>query len=138
MTLTQKYVNDIAFRAVGCAITVHKELGPGLLESIYEECFVYECRANGLFVEQQKELLINYKGIVLDKRFRLDVVIENVVIVELKATEGIIPFYMAKLLSQMKIAKIPKGLLINFNSINLVKEGLVPLVNDYFGELPAD
>lgn len=117
-------------------IEVHRELGPGLLESIYEECFVYECKENGLFVERQKELLVNYKGNKMNNKFRIDVLIEKNIICELKAVETIVPIFKTKLLSHMNLAKLPKGLLINFNVRNLVGEGLVPFVNDYFKELP--
>ena len=86
MRITQKYINEIAFRAVGCAIKVHRELGPGLLESIYEECFVLECKLEGLKIDQQKELSLVYKGIPLKKKYILDTLIEDLVIAELKST----------------------------------------------------
>ena len=136
--ITQKYVNEIAYRAVGCVINVHKELGPGLLESVYEECFVYECKLNELHIERQKEVFVHYRGNLMNKKFRLDTIIENVVVAELKASDGFTPLYQAQVLSHMKLSKYPKGLLINFNVVNLVKEGLIPLVNQYFSALPIE
>lgn len=136
--ITQKYVNEIAYTAVGCAIKVHKELGPGLLESIYEECFMIECKMAGLRIENQKELILDYKGISLNKRYRLDTLIEDLVIAELKSSSGLTSIDQAQLLSHMNIAKMPKGLLINFNCLNIVKEGLIPLVNHLFEELPYE
>ncbi len=136
MRITQKYINDLAYRAVGCAIKLHKELGPGLLESIYEECFIIECQLEGLHVERQKDLFIEYKGTKLLKKYILDTLIEDLVIVELKAVSTLVPINQAQLMSQMNIAQKPKGLLINFNCTNLVKEGLIPIVNHLFNELP--
>ncbi|MEP7323090.1 MAG: GxxExxY protein [Saprospiraceae bacterium] len=138
MLITQKYVNELAYKIVGCAIRVHKELGPGLLESVYEECFILECRSMGLVVERQKELNVIYKGIDTGKKFRLDVLVEDLIIIELKSSEALHPINQAQLLSHMNLAKKPKGLLINFNCMNIVNEGLVPLVNEYFKILPAE
>jgi GxxExxY protein len=115
LVVTQKYINELAYKIVGCAIRVHKELGPGLLESIYEECFVLECRSIGLVVERQKELNVYYKGEDTGKKFRLDVLIEDMIITEPKSAEALHPIYQAQLLSHMNLAKKPKGLLINFN-----------------------
>ncbi len=136
--ITQKYINEIAYKTVGCAIAVHKELGPGLLESIYEECFVYECKKNGLLVERQKEIPVYYNGELMGKKFRMDTLIENLIVAELKACDGITPMHQAQVLSHMNLSKYPKGLLINFNVLNLVKEGLIPFVNKYFAELPIE
>ena len=136
MELTQKYVNDIAFKIVGCAIKVHKELGPGLLESIYEECLIIELRNIGLRVTSQERIIPYYKEIELSTRLRFDILVEDIILVENKSVEAFHPIDKAQLLSYMKLLKKPKGLLINYNVLNIVNEGLIPLVNEYFKKLP--
>jgi GxxExxY protein len=133
--ITQTYVNDIAYKIVGCAIEVHKELGPGLLESIYQKCFVKELELKGLKTTQQIKIPVHYKDEYLDCNLRLDVLVEELIIVELKAVEEIHPLYKAQLLTYMKLLEKPKGLLINFNTENITKS-LVPMVNEYFSVLP--
>lgn len=129
-------VNDIAYRIVGSAIEVHKELGPGLLENIYEESLVLELELNGLKVKRQLEVPVQYKGVPLKSNYRIDLLVEDLIIVELKAVEEISPVFQAQLLTYMKLLKKPKGLLINFNVGNITHEGLLPLVNEYFKQLP--
>ena len=136
MIITQKYVNNIAFKIVGCAIEVHKELGPGLLESIYEESLIIELRRIGLNVTKQHKIIPYYKDIELSTKLRFDILVEDVVLVENKSIEELHPIHSAQLLSYMKLLKKPKGLLINFNVLNIVNEGLIPLVNEYFKKLP--
>lgn len=136
MEKTQRYVNQIAYQIVGCAIEVHKELGPGLLESLYEECLVIELKKAGLKVTSQEKVIPYYKGVECKSRLRFDLLVEDLVIVENKAVIGFTPIDQAQLLSYMKILEKPKGLLINFNVLNIVKEGLIPLVNEYFNKLP--
>ncbi|MFZ1705205.1 MAG: GxxExxY protein [Saprospiraceae bacterium] len=133
--LTKKMVNDIAFRIVGLAIEVHKTLGPGLLEDIYKDCLALELRNSGLFVQIEKKIEIVYKGVEIPRHYRQDLVVENCVIVEIKAQESFAPIHKAQLLTYMKLNNIPKGLLINFNVINLTRDGLIPMVNELFKEL---
>lgn len=134
--LTKTYVNDLAFKVVGASIEVHKELGPGLLEDIYKDCLALELRNSGLYVQIEKKVDIFYKGCQIDRHYRQDLVIENCLIVEIKAQEAIAPIHKAQLLTYMKLNEMPKGLLINFNVLNLTKEGLVPMVNELFRSLP--
>ncbi|MCC6838017.1 MAG: GxxExxY protein [Bacteroidia bacterium] len=134
--MTQKYVNDIAYEIVGCAIEVHKELGPGLLESIYEKCLVEELLAQGFKVESQSLVLLKYKGKDLGFNLKMDIVVEDLIVVELKSVESILPVFKAQLLTYLNLANKPKGLLINFNSENITKDGLVPLVTKAFSNLP--
>jgi GxxExxY protein len=134
--LTKTYVNDLAFKVVGASIEVHKELGPGLLEDIYKDCLALELRTSGLYVQIEKKVDIFYKGCQIDRHYRQDLVIENCLIVEIKAQEAIAPIHKAQLLTYMKLNEMPKGLLINFNVLNLTKEGLVPMVNELFRSLP--
>ncbi len=135
--ITQKYVNDIAYRIVGCAIEVHKALGPGLLESVYEECLLEELKINGLEVSSQQKVPLIYRGKVLKSELRLDILVNDLVVVELKAVEQLIPIYKAQLLSYLKLSQKPKGLLINFNNV-LLKEQTIPLVTEEFAKLPKE
>lgn len=134
MRITKKYVNDIAYRVVGCAIEVHKQLGPGLLESVYEICFVEELNSQGFDIKRQVSVPIKYKGKDLGTNLVLDLLINDLIIVELKAVEIIIPVFKAQLLSYLKLTGKPKGLLINFHCEN-IKDNLVPLVTNEFSKL---
>lgn len=135
MRTTKKYVNDIAYRIVGCAIEVHKQLGPGLLESVYETCFVEELISQGFNIKRQVPVPIIYKGRDLGTTLVLDLLVNDLIIVELKAVEVMIPVFKAQLLSYLKLTEKPKGLLINFHCEN-IKDHLVPLVTDEFAKLP--
>ncbi|MDB5282954.1 MAG: hypothetical protein JWO06_2029 [Bacteroidota bacterium] len=133
--LTQTKYSNLSYRIIGCAIEVHKHLGPGLLESVYQSCFIEELRTNNLNVKSQLYLPINYKGKDLGGVLKLDLLVEDIIIVEIKATEGMIPLYQAQLLSYIKLADKLKGLLINFNTENLSKD-VISLVAPDFKNLP--
>lgn len=120
--------NRISEAIIGGAIRVHKALGPGLLESTYEACLAYELRQEGLAVESQKGLPVVYREVRLDCGYRLDLVVENQVIVELKSVERLEAVYEAQLLSYLKLSGLPLGLLINFN-VKLLKDGVKRLRN---------
>lgn len=135
MIITKKYVNDIAYRIVGCAIEVHRQLGPGLLESVYETCFIDELRSQRFKVERQIPVPVYYKGKDLGTNLVLDLLVNDLIIVELKAVEIVIPVFKAQLLSYLKLTGKPKGLLINFHCEN-IKDHLVPLVTEEFANLP--
>ena len=137
MMLTQKYINNLSYKIVGCAIEVHKYLGPGLLESVYESCLIEEMIEQGLPVERQVQVPINYKGKDLGSNLILDLLVNDLIIVELKAVEQMIPVFKAQLLSYLKLTGKPKGLLINFNCENITKQ-LVPLVTLEFSKLPVE
>lgn len=132
--MTKKEVTDLSYKIVGLAIKVHKELGPGLLESVYEKCLKYELEKNGYEVKQQFAVELKYDDLVFDSNLRVDLLVNYCVVVELKSVEQLLPVHEAQLLTYMKILKRPQGLLINFNTTNITKE-LVPLVNDFFAEL---
>jgi len=119
MKITKKYVNDLAYQIVGCAIEVHKQLGPGLLESVYETCFRDELRTQGFEVQRQVSIPIIYKGKDLGTTLVLDIVINDLIIVELKAVEVIIPVFKAQLLSYLKTSGYKLGLIINFGAKKL-------------------
>jgi GxxExxY protein len=135
--ITQKLINDISYQIVGCAIEVHKQLGPGLLESVYQACMIEELINNQLGVQSQIYVPVFYKGKDLGGQLKLDLLVENLIIVELKAVETMIPLYKAQLLSYLKLAGKPKGLLINFHAENIVSQ-MVPLVTEDFAALPKE
>ncbi|WP_317898668.1 GxxExxY protein [Aurantibacillus circumpalustris] len=135
--ITQKYINEISYQIVGGAIEVHKQLGPGLLESVYHSCLVDELNEIGLKVQSQIHVPVHYKGKNLGGMLKLDLLINSLIVVELKAVEARIPLYKAQLLSYLKLSQMPKGLLINFHYENITKQ-LVPLVTEEFSKLPKD
>lgn len=114
---------DISKIIIGCAIDVHKELGPGLLESAYEECLYYELQKNGLKVDRQKAIPIVYKEIKLDCGYRADLIVEDKIVIELKTVDEFNPVHEAKILTYLKFADKKLGLLINFNVLRL-KDGI--------------
>jgi GxxExxY protein len=120
---------DCSNEIIGAAIAVHRALGPGLLESTYEACLVYELTQRGLKVERQKELPVRYHGVRLDCGYRIDLLIEDTIIVELKAVDRLEPIHEAQLLSYLKLSGIKVGLLINFN-VEFLKQGIKRRVLD--------
>ena len=120
--------NDLSKKIIGAAIEVHKILGPGLLESTYEKCLCRELKLKGLRLEIQKALPVKYKGIMISAGYRLDLVVENSVIVELKSVEKILPIHEAQLLTYLKLTGLKLGLIINFN-VSVLKDGLKRIVN---------
>jgi GxxExxY protein len=136
MQTTRKYLDELTYQILGCAMEVHKQLGPGLLESVYEKCFVRELYLKGLCYVSQQSVPIHYKGLKLDAELRFDVIVEDMIIVELKAIDGLLPIHESILLSYMKLLGKPKGILINFNCINIFKTGQKTLVNEYYSILP--
>jgi GxxExxY protein len=123
-------INDITETIIGAAISVHKELGPGLLESAYEACLAYELTERKLQIERQKALPVLYRGVKLDCGYRIDLLVENEVIVELKAVESLEPIHDAQLLSYLKLSGCEVGLLINFN-VKVLKDGIRRFVNKF-------
>lgn len=121
-------LNLLTEQIIGAAIEVHRHLGPGLLESAYETCLAYELERLGLVVERQKALPLVYKEILLDQGYRLDLLVEQKVIVELKAVEEITPAHEAQLISYLKFSGCKVGLLINFN-VRLLKNGIRRFIN---------
>ena len=133
--ITKKYLNELSYAIIGCAIEVHRELGPGLLESVYEKCLYHEIKSKGIYVLKQQLVPVNYKRFELDAELRFDLLVENEIIVELKAVDAMLPIYEAQLLTYKKLLKKPKGLLINFNTTNISKEGVKSMVNELFASL---
>ena len=121
-------INELSSKIIGAAIEVHKALGPGLLESAYEDCLCHEFGLRGLSNERQKPLPVIYKGKELDCGYRLDVVVENAIILELKSCEKIDPIHKAQLLTYLKLSGLKLGLLMNFN-VAMMRDGIVRIVN---------
>jgi len=123
-------LNRITESIIGAAIEVHRALGPGLLESAYEECLTFELVQRGLKVEQQKPLPVVYREVKLDCGYRLDLLVEEAVIVEVKAVDRLAPIHQAQLLSYLRLSGCKVGLLINFN-VKVLKDGIRRVVNDF-------
>jgi GxxExxY protein len=122
----QKYLNELTYQVIGCAIEVHKHPGPGLLESVYEKCFVRELDLRGIANKSQIWVPLEYKGLELNTELRLDVLVED----------SLLPIHDAILLSYMEMLQKPKGILINFHCVNIFKGGQKTLVNSLFSMLP--
>ncbi|MBR5613544.1 MAG: GxxExxY protein [Bacteroidaceae bacterium] len=112
-------LNELTYKIIGCAYNVHKALGPGLLESTYEKCLCFELEKLGIKYEKQKELPINYKGITIDNGYRIDILVEDKIVIELKSVEILQPIHSAQLMTYLKLSQKQLGLLINFNVTNL-------------------
>jgi GxxExxY protein len=116
-------INELTREIIGCAIEVHKNLGPGLLESAYEECLAFELEKAGLKFRRQQPASVIYKDIKLDCGYRIDILVENAVIVELKVVDEFCPVHTAQVLTYMKFSKTRIGLMINFN-VTTLKNGI--------------
>lgn len=122
--------NELSSKIIGSAIEVHRELGPGLLESTYERCLVHELGLRGIRAVRQKSQPINYKGLEIDEGYRIDILVENRIILELKAVSEITNIYRAQLLTYLKLSNCELGYLINFN-VELLKDGIQRMVNNF-------
>jgi GxxExxY protein len=116
---------ELTERVIGAAIEVHRALGPGLLESAYEECLCHEFHLQGISFERQRPLPVEYKGVKLDCGYRLDLLVENKVIIEIKCVEHVLPVHEAQLLTYLKMTGMRVGLILNFNVPTLTKGGMV-------------
>jgi GxxExxY protein len=125
-----KTIDDIAADVVDAAFKVHQELGPGLLESAYEACLAHELTKRGLTVEKQKAQPVFYDGITIDVGYRMDLLVNDCVVIELKAVEQIIPIHQAQLMTYLKLSSKPLGFLINFNT-TYFKSSIKRIANNY-------
>ena len=123
-------INDITKTIIGCAIKVHTRLGPGLLESTYQSCLRHELEKSGLVARSQVGLPLVYDGVRLETGYRIDLMVEDAVIVEIKAQEGVLAVHRAQLLSHLRLSGRQVGLLINFHVVRL-KDGIIRMVNNY-------
>jgi GxxExxY protein len=133
--VTKRDINELSYKILGCAIEVHKQLGPGLLENTYEKCFIHELNLQGLSCASQQKIPLNYKGLDLGADLRYDVLVEDLIIVELKSMEGILPIHEAVLLTYLRLLEKPKGIIINFNCTNIMQNGQKAMVNEFYAQL---
>jgi GxxExxY protein len=132
---TKKYFDHLTYEIIGSAIAVHTALGPGLLESIYERCLIRELLLREINVRSQIRVPVVYKGLTLDADFRLDLLVDESIIVEVKAVEAINRVYEAQVLSYMKLLQKPKGMIINFCCTSIFHSGQKTFVNELFSDL---
>lgn len=125
-------VNQLTERIVGCAITVHRKLGPGFLESVYQAALAYELTREGIPFEREKPMSVHYKDVLLDVGFRCDFLVDNRVIVECKAVTALTEIDQAQILNYLKVTNLQVGLLINFN-VKMLKNGIKRMVNNFQG-----
>lgn len=135
MSISKIYLKDLVYNVNGAAIEVHKFLGPGLLESVYQKCMVKELTERGFNIKSELIIPVNYKGLEVEAGLRCDLLVENSLVVELKSVDNIKPIFEAQILTYMKLLKVPIGLMINFNVTNIYKEGQKTYVNEIYRDL---
>ena len=123
-------MKDISYEIIGCAYEVHRILGPGLLESVYQKALVQELKLKGFKVHSEIDIEINYKGVNVGSDLRLDIIVNDTIIIEFKSVENILPVHKKQLLTYLRLTNLQVGLLINFNT-NLLKDGITRIVNNY-------
>ena len=136
--ITQTYLDELTYDVIGAAIGVHKTLGSGLLESVYQKCLEEELKYRNINFQSEKTISVIYRDKEMNVDFRCDFFIENCLVVELKSVNEMSSIFEAQLLTYMKLLKSPKGILINFNCFNIFKEGQKTFVNEYFKLLPKN
>jgi GxxExxY protein len=135
---TKKELDELTYQIIGAAIEVHRQLGPGLLESVYHKCLMQEFNLRGIPFVSEFSVSVFYKGIDVNTALRCDFVIDNKIVLELKSTDEIAPVFEAQLITYMKLLEKPKGILINFNCVNIFKEGQRTYINEFFRHLPTE
>lgn len=133
--INKKLIGALEYEVTGACIEIHKNLGPGLLESVYHRCLEKELQLRDIFYVSEHIIDIKYKGININTPLRVDLLVENCLIVELKSVEAIHPIYEAQILTYMKLLNAPKGLLINFNCTNIIHNGKKTFVNELYRDL---
>ena len=133
--LTKSYLTELTYEINGAAIEVHKTLGSGLLESVYHTCLKQELTLRKIQFQSEMNVPVIYKDIKLNTNLRCDLLIENCLVVELKAVEYMLPIHEAQVMTYMRLLKMPKGIIYNFNVLNLYREGQKTYVNEYFRTL---
>ena len=128
--MTKENINALSYAIIGCAIEVHKALGPGLLESVYQKCLIRELLLQNFDVKSQLKVPITYKGLDVEADLRLDILVDDLVVLEIKAVEALNDIHMAQVLTYLKLSSCKLGLLINFNTV-LLKNGFKRIINGY-------
>lgn len=136
--MTKKHLDELTYNVIGAAIEVHKSLGPGLLESVYHQCLNYELFLRKINYISNTNIPVKFKDKIINVDLRCDLIIEDCLIVELKSVESILPIHQAQLFTYMKLLNSPKGILINFNCVNIFKDGQKTFVNEIFRNLPDE
>ena len=136
--ITQTYLDELTYDVIGAAIEVHKTIGSGLLESVYQKCLEEELKYRNINFQSEKTISVIYRDKEMNVDFRCDFFIENCLVVELKSVNEMSSIFEAQFLTYMKLLKSPKGILINFNCFNIFKEGQKTFVNEYFKLLPKN
>ena len=134
--MTQAYLDKLSAGIIGCAIEVHRELGPGLLEKTYEKALLIALQEKGFRTQSQVEVPITFRGTVIDNALRLDLLVSDWIIIEIKAVEHLLPIHEAQLLTYLKLLHKPKGILLNFNCQNIFHNGQKTLVTKEYFNLP--
>jgi len=129
--MNKTFLDHLEYKVTDACIEVHKILGPGLLENVYQKCLMRELKLQQINFTAEHSISLAYKDVLLDTELRADLVIENCMVLELKSVESIQPIHEAQILTYMKLLKVPKGLLINFNSTNIVQHGKRSFVSEY-------
>ena len=137
MSITQKYVNDLSYRIVGACIEVHKFAGPGLYEDVYHKCLEKEFKLRGLEFASELHIPFSYKGEVIDCKMKCDILIENLIVLEIKSVAEIHPVHQAQTINYMNLLNVPRALLINFNVTNIYHEGYESFAGKNFQTLPV-
>jgi len=135
MKFSKKQIDDLVYQVNGAAIEVHKALGPGLLEGIYHDCMKHELHLRGIRFSSEHQIPVEYKGFETTTTLRCDLLVEDLLIVELKAVNEMLPIFEAQLFTYMKLLQLPKGLMINFNVRNIFHEGQKTYVNELYYDL---
>lgn len=136
MNWSKEKLDKLTYNVIGAAIEVHKVLGPGLLEKVYQKCLRKELMLRGINFKEQNKIPFDYKGEKVDLDLIFDFFVEDILVVEIKAVHEFDPLFFAQTMAYMKLLKAPKGLLLNFNTTNIFYGGQKTLVNEYFEELP--
>jgi GxxExxY protein len=133
--MTKQQLKDLTYQVNGAAIEVHKALGAGLLESVYHKCLKHELSLRHIKYQSEMVVPVHYKGINVEAELRCDLFIEDILVVELKAIEKVLPIHEAQLLTYMKLLEVPMGLMLNFHCVNLFNDGQKTYVNELFRSL---
>lgn len=133
---TKTFVNNLTYEVNAAIIEVHRILGPGLLESVYHKCLMYEFDLRSIKYLSEISLPFQYKALELTTDFRCDLLVESCIMLELKAVQELITYFKAKLINHMMLTETPKGILVNFNIVNIMKEGHHTFINKFYNELP--
>jgi GxxExxY protein len=134
--MTKKQLRELEYDITGACIEVHRNIGPGLLESVYHKCLAREFQLRNIRFSSEMMVKVFYKDIDLETDLRVDFFVEQCIVLELKAVEKILPIHEAQILTYMKLTECPKGLLVNFNCTNIIVEGKKSYVNSFYTEIP--